>query len=48
MFEKVLIPTDLSELSEKIVARTGRMNNIREIIFSISWTLGYKTGAVRI
>ena len=32
MFEKVLIPTDLSELSEKIVARTGRMNNIREII----------------
>ena len=32
MFEKVLIPTDLSEQSESIVARVRRMKNIREII----------------
>ncbi len=32
MFEKVLIPTDLSEQSDKIVARTGRISPVREII----------------
>jgi len=32
MFAKILIPTDLSEQSERIVARVGRMKNVREII----------------
>ncbi len=32
MFAKILIPTDLSEQSDRIVARVGRMKNVREII----------------
>ncbi len=32
MFEKVLIPTDLSEQSDAIVARAGRISTIREIV----------------
>ncbi len=32
MFEKILIPTDLSEASENLVASAGRIKNVREII----------------
>ena len=32
MFEKVLIPADLSEPSENLVASAGGIKNIREII----------------
>ena len=32
MFEKVLIPTDLSEQSDAIIARAGRISTIREIV----------------
>ncbi|WP_394698808.1 GNAT family N-acetyltransferase [uncultured Methanoregula sp.] len=32
MFEKVLIPTDLSEMSEKLVACADRIRNVREVV----------------
>ncbi len=32
MFEKVLIPTDLSEASEKLVACAGSIRNVKEIV----------------